>query len=60
MFINLIKLFFDTRCISQTLHTMVKKTTILIFWTKFAQKVYFWSKTGEMNITIEFSIFELA
>ena len=33
--------------------------TILIFWTTFALKAYFWSKTGKVNVTIEFSIFEL-
>ena len=32
---------------------------ILIFWTKFAQNEYFWSKTEKLNITIEFYIFEL-
>ena len=42
----------------KTSHTMVKKT-ILIFKTKFAQKEYFQSKTGQMNITIEFSTFKL-
>ena len=35
------------------------KLTVLIFWTKFALKSYFWSKTEKMNITIESSIFEL-
>ena len=35
------------------------KLTILIFWTKFAQKGYFWSKTNKVNIIIEFCIFEL-
>ena len=33
--------------------------TILIFWTKFAQKGYFQSKTAKMNTTIEFCIFKL-
>ena len=33
--------------------------TILIFWTKFAQKTYSWSKTEKVNIAIEFCIFEL-
>ena len=28
--------------------------TILIFWTKFAQKWYFRSKTEKMNHTIQF------
>ena len=43
------------------------KLTILIFWTKFAQKGYFqpkletklWSKTEKGNTTTAFSIFEL-
>ena len=35
------------------------KLIILIFWTKFAQKGYFHSKTKKMNITIEFCMFEL-
>ena len=35
------------------------KQTILIFWTKFAQKYYFKSKTDKMNRTIEFCLFEL-
>ena len=35
------------------------KVTILMFWTKFAQKGYFHSKTKKMNITIEFCMFEL-
>ena len=33
--------------------------TILIFWTKFAQKGYFQFKTDKMNYTIEFCIFQL-
>ena len=33
--------------------------TILIFWTKFAQKGYFRSKTEKMSITIEFCMFTL-
>ena len=33
--------------------------TIFIFWTKFAQKGYLWSKTEKMTIIIEVSIFEL-
>ena len=32
------------------------KLTILIFWTKFAQKRKFWSETGKVNTTIEFCI----
>ena len=32
---------------------------ILIFWNKFAQKGYFRSKTGQLNIITEFSVFEL-
>ena len=35
------------------------KLTILICWPKFSQKGYFWSKTEEVNIPIEFYIFEL-
>ena len=35
------------------------KMTILIFWTKFAQKWYFQSKTKKMSIAIEFRIFKL-
>ena len=31
----------------------------MIFWTKFAQKEYFTSNARQMNITIEFNIFEL-
>ena len=34
------------------------KLIILIFWIKFGQNVYFQSKTGIMNTTIEFWIFE--
>ena len=33
--------------------------TILIFWTKFAQKRYFWSKTAKMNSIFKFCIFKL-
>ena len=33
--------------------------TIFIFWTKFAQKGYLWSKTEKITIIIEVSIFEL-
>ena len=35
------------------------KLKILNFWTKFGQKGYFRSKTENLNITIEFWIFEL-
>ena len=35
------------------------KQTILIFWNRFAEKGYFQSKTEKVNITVEFSIFEL-
>ena len=35
------------------------KVTILIFWTKFVQKLYFWSKTEKVIITIELCILEL-
>ena len=35
------------------------KLTILLFWIKFVQKGYFWSKTGKVNNIIEFSILEL-
>ena len=35
------------------------KLTKLIFWTKFALKGYFRSKTEKVNITTEFCIFEL-
>ena len=35
------------------------KLKILRFWTKFAQKGYFLSKTEKVNTTIEFCIFEL-
>ena len=35
------------------------KLTILIFWTKFAQKGEFWSETKKVNIIIEFRIFKL-
>ena len=34
--------------------------TILPFWIKFVQKGYFWSKRENLNITTEFSMFELA
>ena len=33
--------------------------TILIFWTKFAKKGYFQSKTEKVKTTIEFWIFKL-
>lgn len=35
------------------------KYTVLIFWTKFAQKGNFWSKAEKMNNTIKFTIFKL-
>ena len=35
------------------------KLTVLISWTRFALKDYFLSKTEEMNITIDFCLFEL-
>ena len=35
------------------------KLTILIYWTKFALKVCFQSKTEEVDTIIEFCIFEL-
>ena len=35
------------------------KLTILIFWTKFAEKEYFRLKTKKVNIPIEFCIFDL-
>ena len=34
------------------------KLTILIFWTKYAQKGCFQQKTEKMNITIEFCLFQ--
>ena len=43
-----------------SLHTKFQlKKTIQIFWIKFAQKRYFWSKTKKVNITTEFCILEL-
>ena len=36
-----------------------RKMTLLIFWSKFAQKGYFCSKTEKANITIKFCILEL-
>ena len=33
------------------------KLPILIFWTKFAQKGFFWSKTAKVNITIYLFIY---
>ena len=33
--------------------------TIFIFWTKFAQKEYFRSKTKKVKTTIEFCVFQL-
>ena len=38
---------------------MLALTGILIFWTKFAQKGFFWSRPGNVNNLIEFRIFEL-
>ena len=35
------------------------KLKILIFWTKFAQKGYFWFKTENVNIPIKFYIFKI-
>ena len=35
------------------------KITILLFWTKFAQKQHVWSNAEKMSITIEFCIFQL-
>ena len=35
------------------------KLTIFIFWAKFTQKRYFWSKREKVNTTIEFCKFEL-
>ena len=35
------------------------KQTILIFWTKFAQKDYFCMKTEKVKTAIDFCIFEL-
>ena len=32
---------------------------ILLIWTKFAQKEYSWTIKENLNIVIEFSIFEL-
>ena len=31
----------------------------LIFWIKFAQKGYFWSKTEKVKTSIDFYIFQL-
>ena len=43
-----------------TLHTKFHlKQTVLIFWTKCAQKGHFQSKEGQRDITTEFSIFRL-
>ena len=33
------------------------KLTFLVFWTKFAQKEYFWSKNKKVNGNIELCIF---
>ena len=35
------------------------KLAVLIFWTRFAQKGYFWSKTAKVNTIIELCILEL-
>ena len=35
------------------------KQAILIFWTELTRRKYFRSKTEKLNISIEFSIFEL-
>ena len=35
------------------------KLTIAIFWTKFAQEKYLWSKTEKVSIIIEFRLFKL-
>ena len=35
------------------------KLTVLIFWTRFAPKMFFRSKTEKLNTTIEFYVFEL-
>ena len=35
------------------------KLITLTFWTKFAQKGYFWSKTKKVNTITEFCTFEL-
>ena len=37
----------------------VPLTDRFVFWTDFAEKGYFPSKAGQMNINIEFSLFEL-
>ena len=46
-------------CISLGNKKFHLKQIILSIWTKFAQKGYLWSRTGQMNITTEFSILEL-
>ena len=34
-------------------------TENFVFWIKFAQKEYFWTKTEKVNITITLCIFQL-
>ena len=58
IFITLIQLFLHLFHFADVTHNY-KKKTILIFWTKFDQKIYFLSKTRETNIAIEFNIFKL-
>ena len=36
------------------------KYAVLICWTKYGGRRYFWSKTEELKITLEFRIFKLA
>ena len=36
-----------------------ERDNFVFFWTKFAQKGYFWLKTEKVNTTIEFCIFDL-
>ena len=42
---------------SRTKLQLMLKLTILPFWIKFTQKLYYQSKIGKVNITIEFCIF---
>ena len=56
---SLNQLFFTPACHCGNVTYHGKKQTIFISQLIFTQKVYFWSKTGQMNITIEFSIFDL-
>ena len=37
----------------------ISQSNSAVYLTKFAKKVYFSFKTGQMNISLEFSIFEL-